>query len=126
MPVCRLWRATSIDNAAAVGRQIVVSSISMAEIVYLVEKNRLPADAYTDLKAALEDPDHAFKEAPFTVEIIDAMRQVPRADIPDMPDRIVAATAVYLGVPVINCDGKIRASNVQTIWSQVTGDNQVV
>ena len=116
MPVCRLWRATSIDNAAAVGRQIVVSSISMAEIVYLVEKNRLPADAYTDLKAALEDPDHAFKEAPFTVEIIDAMRQVPRADIPDMPDRIVAATAVYLGVPVINCDGKIRASNVQTIW----------
>ena len=85
-----------IDNAAAAaGSQIAVSSIGMAEIVYLIEKNRLSANAYTDLKAALYDPDHVFQEAPFTVEIVDALRQVPRADVPDMPDRIVAATAVY-------------------------------
>ena len=105
-----------IDQAAAAGSQTVVSSISLAEIVYLIEKNRLPANAYTDLKAALDDPDHVFKEAPFTVEIVDAMRQVPRADVPDMPDRIVAATAVYFGVPVISRDGRIRASNVHTVW----------
>jgi PIN domain nuclease of toxin-antitoxin system len=66
-----------IDQAAAAGSQIVVSSISLAEIVYLIEKNRPPAsNDYTDLKAALDDPDHVFKEAPFTVEIVDAMRQV--------------------------------------------------
>ena len=100
----------------AAGSQTAVSSISMAEIVYLIEKNRLSANAYTDLKAALDDPDHVFQEAPFTVEIVDALRQVPRADVPDMPDRIVAATAVYFGVPVISRDGKIRASNVRTIW----------
>ena len=77
-----------IDNAAAAGSQIAVSSISMAEIVYLIEKNRLSANAYTDLKAALDDPDHVFQEAPFTVEIVDALRQVPRADVPDArPDR---------------------------------------
>ena len=98
------------------GNQMVVSPISLAEIVYLVEKNRLPPNTYTDLKAALDDPDHVFKEAPFTVEIVDAMRQVPRADVPDMPDRIVAATAVYFGVPVISRDGRIRASSVQTVW----------
>lgn len=34
-----------------------------------------------------------------------------------MPDRIVAATAVYLAVPVISRYGRIRASNVQTVWS---------
>ena len=34
-----------IDQAAAVGSQMVVSSISLAEIVYLIEKNRLPANA---------------------------------------------------------------------------------
>jgi PIN domain nuclease of toxin-antitoxin system len=105
-----------IDQAAAAGSQIVVSSISLAEIIYLIEKNRLPANAYTDLKAALDDPDHVFKEAPFTVEIVDAMRQVPRAHVSDMPDRIVAATAVYFHVPVISRDRRIRASNVQTIW----------
>jgi len=44
------------------------------------------------------------------------MKQVPSADVPDMPDRIVAATAVYFGVSVISRDGKIRTSNVQTIW----------
>ena len=105
-----------IDQAAAAGSHIAVSSISLAEIVYLIEKNRLPANAYTDLKAALDDPDHVFQEAPFTVEIVDAMRQVPRADVPDMPDRIIAATAVYFGVSVISRDGRIRASNVVTIW----------
>jgi PIN domain nuclease of toxin-antitoxin system len=97
-----------IDRAAAAGSQIVVSSISLAEIVYLIEKNRLPTNAYADLKAAIADPDHVFKEAPFTVEIVDAMRQVPRADVPDMPDRIVAATGVYFGAAVISRDGHIR------------------
>jgi PIN domain nuclease of toxin-antitoxin system len=105
-----------IDQAAAAGNQVVVSSISLAEIVYLVEKNRLPTNAYADLKAALDDPDHVFKEVSFTGDVVDAMRQVPRTEVPDMPDRIVAATGVYLGVPVISRDGRIRASNVQTVW----------
>jgi PIN domain nuclease of toxin-antitoxin system len=105
-----------IDQAALARRRIVVSAISLAEIVYLIEKNRLPVNAYTDLKTALADPDHVLKEASVTVEIVDAMRQVPRADVPDMPDRIVAATAVYFGVPVISRDRRIRASNLQTVW----------
>jgi PIN domain nuclease of toxin-antitoxin system len=57
-----------------------------------------------------------FKEAPLTVQIVDAMKQVSRMDVPDMPDRIVAATAVYFGVPTLSRDGKIRGSNVRTIW----------
>ena len=71
--------------------------------------------AYADLTAALADPDHVFKESPFTVKIDEAMREVPRVGVPDMPDRIVAATGVYFGVPVISRDGRIRASNLQTI-----------
>lgn len=105
-----------IDKAAAARHRIAVSSISLAELVYLIEKNRLPPSAYDDLKRALADPDHVLKEAPFTIEIVDALRHVPRADIPDMPDRIVAATAVYFGVPVISRDGRIRSSNVETVW----------
>ena len=105
-----------MDDAAAAGHDIVLSPISLAEIVYLVEKSRLPASAYHELKNALADPDCVIEEAPFTVEIVDAMRQVPRADVPDMPDRLVAATGVYLGVPVISCDGRIRRSNVHTVW----------
>jgi PIN domain nuclease of toxin-antitoxin system len=105
-----------IDKAAAARRRIAVSSISLAEVVYLIEKNRLPPSVYDDLKRALGDPDHVLKEAPLTIEIVDALRQVPRVAVPDMPDRIVAATALYFGVPVISRDGRIRASNVHTVW----------
>jgi PIN domain nuclease of toxin-antitoxin system len=55
-------------------------------------------------------------EAPVTSEIIGVIRDVLRANVPDMPDRIVAATAVYFGVPVISRDGQIRTSGVRTIW----------
>lgn len=34
-----------IDKAAPAGSQIVISSISMAEIVYLIEKNKLSVNA---------------------------------------------------------------------------------
>ncbi len=70
----------------------------------------------TSLRKALNDPDFVLEEAPFTGEIVETMRHVPRAGIPDMPDRIVAATALYFGVPVISRDGRIRASNVRTVW----------
>jgi PIN domain nuclease of toxin-antitoxin system len=104
-----------MDDAAAAGYGIGLSPISLAEIVYFVEKNRLPSSAYDDLKSALADPDYVVEEVPFTVEVVDAMHQVPRGEVPDMPDRIVAATAVYFGVPVISREGEIRASNLQTV-----------
>ena len=85
-------------------------------IVFLVEKGRLAREVYADVKATLADPDHVFKEAAFTVDAVEAMRVVPRNAVPDMPDRIVAATAVHFGVPVISCDGNIRSSTVQSIW----------
>ena len=107
---------TFMDDAAARGHHIALSPISLAEIVYLVEKNRLSASAYEDLRAALSDPECVIEEAPFTAEVVTAMRQVPRAQVPDMPDRIVAATAAYLQVPVISRDGRIKSSNVRTVW----------
>jgi PIN domain nuclease of toxin-antitoxin system len=105
-----------MENAASAGHDIVLSPISLAEIVYLVEKGRLPASAYDELREALNNPDFVLEEAPLTGEVVETMRRVPRVDIPDMPDRIVAATALHLGVPVISRDGRIRASNVQTVW----------
>jgi PIN domain nuclease of toxin-antitoxin system len=68
------------------------------------------------LKAALTDPNHVLKEAPVTLEIVEAMRQVPRVAVPDMPDRIVLATAVYFGVPVISRDRRIQSSLIRTVW----------
>jgi PIN domain nuclease of toxin-antitoxin system len=105
-----------IDNAAHAGQSIALSTISLAEIVYLVEKDRLPDSAYQELLAALHGQDSVIEVTPLTVGIVEAMRQVPRSSVPDLPDRIVAATALYFGVPVISRDGRIRAANLDTIW----------
>ncbi|MGC2658456.1 MAG: PIN domain-containing protein [Bryobacteraceae bacterium] len=48
--------ADFIDQAAAQRQRIAVSVISLAEIVYLIKKKRLPPNAYIDLKAALANP----------------------------------------------------------------------
>jgi predicted nucleic acid-binding protein len=47
---------------------------------------------------------------------VQVMRQVSRVEVPDMPDRMVAATAVYFDVPVISRDRRIRAASLKTIW----------
>jgi predicted nucleic acid-binding protein len=44
------------------------------------------------------------------------MRRVSRDEVPDLPDRIIAATAQFFGVPVLSRDGRIRAANIKTIW----------
>jgi PIN domain nuclease of toxin-antitoxin system len=105
-----------IKAAAARRDKIAVSAISLAELVYLVEKGRLPASAYRDLTSALSNPAHVFTEAAVTADVVQSMRQVLRAEVPDMPDRIIAATAVYFKVPVISRDGRIRSANLQTVW----------
>ena len=43
------------------------------------------------------------------------MGEVPRQNIPDLPDRVIAATALFYGVPVLSRDGRIRSSNIKTI-----------
>ena len=104
------------EIAASEYRKIALAPISLAETVYLVERRRLPASAFEDLREALGNPTNILEEAPFTADVVAAMRLVPRDAVPDMPDRIVAATAIYLGVPVISRDGRIRASTVKCIW----------
>jgi len=105
-----------IEAAIPYGLNIAVSPITLAEIVYLEEKRRLPTGVYRELRKVLADPSHVFKEAAFTAEVAEPMLRVPREAIPDMPDRIVAATALQLAVPILSRDGRIRASNLQTVW----------
>ena len=48
--------------------------------------------------------------------LTDALELVSRNEVPDLPDRIISATAVALRVPLVSRDGKIRASQIETIW----------
>ena len=106
----------AMDAAISARAPIYLSSISLAGVVYLIEKRRVPADTYRLLCDALDDPFFGLHLAPLGMGVTDMMRLIPRADVPDMPDRIIAATAPHLELPLISRDRKIKASTVNTIW----------
>lgn len=95
---------------------IFLASISLVEIHYLIEKGRVPATVLDRITDALTDPAAALELASLTFDIAQAVARIPRATVPDMPDRIIAATALHLGVPLVSRDRKIQASSIQTIW----------
>lgn len=105
-----------LDQIIASGNEVGVSTITVVELVYLVEKGRLPLEALNRTLTQLRDPTSALVGVPLDDAIAETMRLIARADVPDMPDRIIAATAVHLGVAVISKDRKINLSSVQTIW----------
>lgn len=105
-----------IDRAAQDRQCIAISPISLAEIVYLIEKSRISANALQDLREARANPSHVFMEAPFDGEVVGHLVRVSRDAVPDLPDRIIAATALYFDVPVVSRDGRIRASRLETVW----------
>jgi PIN domain nuclease of toxin-antitoxin system len=108
--------AAVLDSATAAGEYIYVPSICLVELTYLIEKGRLPGAARDRLIQALDDPKAPCLLAPLDRSVADALESVSRIEVQDLPDRIVAATAVALGTPLISRDRKIRASQVHTIW----------
>jgi predicted nucleic acid-binding protein len=66
------------DKTAIAHRKIALAPIRLAEVIYLTEKNRLPAPAFDDLRNAPANPNHVLEEAPFTAEVVVEMRQMLR------------------------------------------------
>jgi len=105
-----------IDEAGRRGIPVLISSISLVEVVYLCEKGRIPSESLTRLEEALRLQDSALRVADLTMAVALAVGRVIRDEVPDIPDRIIAGTALYFGVPVISRDRKIQTSAVETIW----------
>ena len=111
------FKRLSIDAFEAIesASQINIASISIVEIIYLQEKGKLSGEALPRLNQIFaSDPN--WRLIPLDFEIAKAITQIPLVTVPEMPDRIIAATALYLNIPLVTKDSKIQAANVQTIW----------
>jgi PIN domain nuclease of toxin-antitoxin system len=110
--------ARAIHDAAK-KNGIVISSISAWEVALLVEKGRLV------LSIDVQDWVRKTESLPFVrfvpVDNAIALRSVamPGAFHADPADRIIAATALVMGLPLVTKDEKIRAyPHLRTIWEE--------
>ena len=106
----------SIRRAVEGGRPVYVSAISLVETIYLVERGRLPLEALQRLEAGLKGAASGLLVQPVDEDVAQAVHRVPRDVVPDMPDRIIAATALHLGLPLVTRDQRIQSAGITTIW----------
>jgi len=90
--------------------------MSLIEVRYLVEKGKLPPGQDEDLVMAFHDPDTALELLPIDEDVALAVERIPRDLVPDMPDRIIAATALTHSSPLVTADQRIRSLRIKTIW----------
>jgi PIN domain nuclease of toxin-antitoxin system len=98
--------AAAFEQAALSGEAVYVPAISIVEIAYLVEKGRFLEEDWNLLISVLDSPAHRLVVAPLDAGISVAVRHISRVLVPDMPDRIIAATAMDLNLPLVTRDAK--------------------
>jgi PIN domain nuclease of toxin-antitoxin system len=106
----------AFEEAAPAGDQVGFSALTLAEIVYLTERSRIHPDALGRLLAGLDRPGAVLRELPFDRAVAAVMPTIDRQQVPELPDRIIAATATLHRVPLISRDHTIRLSGLPTIW----------
>jgi predicted nucleic acid-binding protein len=105
-----------IDLALGEGHAVHVPSMCLVELVYLVDKGRVPEAVAERVGQVLAQPEFGFRLAALDWHVARATRRISRAQVPDLPDRVIAATALALDLPLVTRDRKIRSAGLQTIW----------
>lgn len=95
---------------------IYLPTICLVEIVYLQERGRIAPNLKTQLEIELLLGNSNLILTDLTAQIVKSLESIPRNSLPDMPDRIIAATALHLGLPVISRDSKMPLAGINVIW----------
>jgi|SRR5665811_364511 len=92
-----------------------VSVGSFLDLRYLVDSGRLSEQLFDEARSIVDGD--AFIVVPLELRVLDKMATVPREKVPDPFDRIIAATALTLDLPLVSADKDIQgAIGDRVIW----------
>lgn len=92
---------------------ILISIISMVEILYLSERHKIPLD-FDVVKSQLQYLDN-YRIIELDLDIVETAKQVQGLEL---HDRLIVASALSLNVSILTSDQIIRDSGfVTTIWN---------
>lgn len=105
----------AIKQASKNAEGIAISCITLFELAHLIARGRIRT--ILSLDAYLHDIESRFVVLPLTSTIAARSAQLPVTYPNDPMDRIIGATAIAEGLPLLTADADIQQSKaVKTIW----------
>jgi PIN domain nuclease of toxin-antitoxin system len=105
----------AIDDARKNAEGLAISDITLLELATLARKNRIHLDI--SLESFLEEVESRFVVLPITGRACARAMGLPATYPEDPADRIIGATALVEGLPLLTADREIRRSKaLRTIW----------
>ncbi len=123
-----IWHLQDSDSLSSSARSIlddveigqataIVPSIVLIEMVYLAEKRRIDPELLDAALGCFRNGAENYHLATLDLAVTEGLRKIPRSVVPDMPDRIIAATALVMGLPLLSTDSKISALEaIEVVW----------
>lgn len=99
---------TILDDAEQGKNRILISVISIVEIMYLAEKNRISINLLETLEMINKSVNYSIVD--LTPQIVILAEQI---NFPELHDRLIMATAKYIGIPILTA---IRKSRNPILW----------
>lgn len=93
---------------------IIIPCIVCFELLYLTEKKRI-LRSFSSLIAAISSSRN-YRVEPLCLPIIRRAVDVPRDKVADPWDRIIAATALHMGLPLITRDQALGRAGLDVVW----------
>lgn len=93
---------------------IFIPCIVFFEVLYLIEKRKILIDFDRFIEIVLSSWN--YRVEPLCLPIIERSSMIPRERISDPWDRLIAATSLYLGIPLITRDRYLHRIGLKIIW----------
>ncbi len=106
-----------MDAVTSVDQPLLISAVTMVEIVYLAEKGTLSRQDLDALFRLLAETESGFEVAAVDDAVARRLVEIPRDAVADPFDRMIAATALARGTPLITRDRRpAQLSEPETLW----------